>query len=320
MSSSSGIDLLPIFTVVIPMHNKGPHVARSIRSVLAQTFERFELLVVDDASSDNGVAVVDSFVDSRISLLHRSEPGPGGYAARNLGTQKARCSWIAFLDADDEWAPNHLERYAQLIAEYPTAGVLGCGCDCVDPDRNPPRFVDTFFTRHSVTGNRFLDFSEYLQAEVSGMRPLNGSTACLKKSVLLAVGGFPAGKAKRGGDVDTWLRSIEHAGGIAWSNHVGAVYYRDAVNMVTKTSVHFADCERESVARLLSKYRGRDGDLLKMFSNRRTINAVGRSPLSFAQKVRFLRRSLYWTVALRSDLKLLLRAIVGDSFIRKILH
>lgn len=320
MSASSCPDALPFFSVVVPMHNKGPHVARSIRSVLAQTFEHFELIVVDDASIDEGVEVVESFADSRIRLLHRLEPGPGGYAARNFGTEQAIAGWIAFLDADDEWAPDHLERYAQLIAEYPHAGVLGCGCHCFDPEENPARFVDAFFEKYAEQGNRFLDFEHYLLAEVSGKRPLNGSTACIKKSVLVAIEGFPAGKAKRGGDVDTWLRSIEHAGGVAWSNHVGAVYYRDAVNMVTRTSVHYADCERASVSSLLGRYHGRPAQLLKMFANRRTINAVGRSPLSFVQKISFLGRNLYWTAALQSDLKLVLRALVDDSFIRRFLR
>ena len=320
MSMHSNVIAPPFFCIVIPMHNKGPHVVRSIRSVLAQTFQDFEVIVVDDASTDGGAEVVKSFNDSRIRLLHRSTPGPGGYAARNLGTQQSRAEWVAFLDADDEWTPEHLENYARLIVDYPHAGVLGCGCDCFDPDEDPPRFVDAFYARYADEGSRFLDFEQYLVAEVSGRRPLNGSTACVRKDVLIAVGGFPAGKAKRGGDVDTWLRSIENAGGLAWSNHVGAVYYRDAVNMVTKTSVHFADCERASVSMLLGKYRGQTAKLLKMFANRRTINAVGRSPLSAFQKVRYLGRTLYWTVALQSDLKLVLRALVSDSVIRRILR
>ena len=92
-------------SVVIPLYNKGPHIARSINSVRSQTFQDFELIIVNDASTDNSLGEVARFKDPRINLYHREKPGPGDYAARNLGIEKAKAEWIAFLDADDEWMP-----------------------------------------------------------------------------------------------------------------------------------------------------------------------------------------------------------------------
>ncbi|MDZ7809373.1 MAG: glycosyltransferase family A protein [Arhodomonas sp.] len=110
----------------MPVHNKEPHLERSIGSVLAQTFRDFELLLIDDASTDSSLDCMQAFVDERIRVFHRDSPGPGGYAARNKGIANARGDWVAFLDADDEWFPYHLEHLVELASEYPRADMLGC--------------------------------------------------------------------------------------------------------------------------------------------------------------------------------------------------
>jgi glycosyltransferase involved in cell wall biosynthesis len=102
-------------------------VARSVGSVLNQTFRDFELIIINDASTDGSVEEVQKFNDPRIRLLHRDEPGPGGYAARNLGIKEARGKWIAFLDADDEWYPEHLWKMKELSIRYPEVYFMGCG-------------------------------------------------------------------------------------------------------------------------------------------------------------------------------------------------
>src|SRR5690606_7754713 len=98
-----------MFSVIIPVHNKAPHLNRSINSVLNQTFLEFELILINDASTDGSMKILESYSDPRIRLLERSTPGPGGYAARNLGIQTAKFKWISFLDADDAWEIDYLE-------------------------------------------------------------------------------------------------------------------------------------------------------------------------------------------------------------------
>ena len=119
--------IVPFFTAVIPVYNKGPHVARAIKSVLDQTFQDFELVLVNDASTDNSLAEMKRFADPRIRILHRDSPGTGGYAARNLGIGEAKAEWVAFLDADDEWYPKHLERMKEIIAKFPDVKFFNCG-------------------------------------------------------------------------------------------------------------------------------------------------------------------------------------------------
>jgi len=263
----------PFFSVVIPVYNKEPHIARSINSVLNQTFQDVELIIVCDPSTDNSNAEVAKFTDPRIRVFHRDEPGPGGYAARNLGIKEAKAEWVAFLDADDEWYPEHLEQFKKLSVEFPQAAVLGCGCEVFDPEKATAYEQDAYYKKNYGRGNHYLSFEDYLTAEVSGTRPLNGITACIKKYILLNADGFPAGKASRGGDVDTWLRCIEKSGGVAWSSHIGAIYYRDSVNMVTRSAWSDASDQRETVNKLLGRYNGNIAKLLKKHSNKRTISA-----------------------------------------------
>ena len=104
---------LPKVSVVIPTHDRAHLVGRAIRSVLAQTFQDFEIIVVDDCSVDNTKEVVQSLADSRIRYL-RHEINRGGSAARNTGIGAARGEWIAFLDSDDEWLPKKLEKQLEM--------------------------------------------------------------------------------------------------------------------------------------------------------------------------------------------------------------
>lgn len=100
---------VPSVSVIIPTYNRAHLVSRAIRSVLGQTYQDFEIIVVDDASVDGTEEVVKSFDDPRISYI-RHEQNQGGSAARNTGIRAARGEYIAFLDSDDEWLAEKLKR------------------------------------------------------------------------------------------------------------------------------------------------------------------------------------------------------------------
>jgi cellulose synthase/poly-beta-1,6-N-acetylglucosamine synthase-like glycosyltransferase len=97
----------PRVSVVVPLYNKARSIRRTLDSILQQTFSDFELIVVDDGSTDGGQAVVESCADARIRLICQANAGPG--AARNRGIDAALGELIAFLDADDEWLPPFLQ-------------------------------------------------------------------------------------------------------------------------------------------------------------------------------------------------------------------
>jgi hypothetical protein len=107
----------PAITVVIPLYQKAGSVLAALRSVLTQRFDDFEVVVVDDGSTDDGPALVRGAGDSRVRLLQQPNRGPG--AARNRGLAEARGDQIAFLDADDEWASDFLELGTAALAGAP---------------------------------------------------------------------------------------------------------------------------------------------------------------------------------------------------------
>src|SRR5712692_9736802 len=102
-------------SIVVPLYNKAPYVRRALDSIAAQTFSDFEVIVVDDGSTDDGPSVVANYGDSRVRLVRQPNAGPG--AARNAGLAQTQGELIAFLDADDEWLPTYLEESVRQLEE-----------------------------------------------------------------------------------------------------------------------------------------------------------------------------------------------------------
>lgn len=222
----------PKFSVIIPVYNKSPHIQRSISSVLNQTFGDLELIIINDASTDNSLEEIQKFKDSRIRLFHRDTPGPGGYAARNLGIENAKAEWLAFLDADDEWMPEHLEKMSELADKYTGCAFLSCGWNIFTPEGHT--YTDIYFQHNSTKGSHEISFKEYLKLCIKHMRPIWTSVVCIYNNNI-AKSLFPAGKANRGGDTYAWGIYLAHNKKMAWSPHIGATYYRNSVNMITNT-------------------------------------------------------------------------------------
>lgn len=269
--SSLGNLSQPFFSVVIPVYNKGPHLHRSISSVLNQNFRDFELLLINDASTDNSEEVMLKFVDARIQILKRSIPGPGGYAARNLGTKKARAKWVAFLDADDEWFPGHLNELKQLIHEFPEAGLVCTSWNEVQKDAIG--VPNLFREKMGDIGKIPINYKDYIYKCVKIGFPYCSSAIAVLQSALLAVEGFPADKCRRGGDVDTWLRVMAYVRCAAWSSKISAVYFKDSVNMVTKHETFTASWEKGTIDTLLFSESDRQVRIyLKKYNNKRIID------------------------------------------------
>jgi glycosyltransferase involved in cell wall biosynthesis len=109
----------PIASVVIPAYNRAGTINRAIQSVLAQTFEDYELIVVDDGSSDTTRQIVQSIKDDRVKMIIH-ERNSGAAAARNTGMQAARGKYIAWLDSDDEWLPQKMEAQLDTLRKAPS--------------------------------------------------------------------------------------------------------------------------------------------------------------------------------------------------------
>lgn len=114
----------PFFSVVIPLYNKEKSIAQSLKSVLDQTYTNFEIVVVDDGSTDKSVEVVKNIGDDRIQLLCQPNAGPS--KARNTGVKNSKGDWIVFLDADDELLPEALSIFTEIIVEHQDVDIIDC--------------------------------------------------------------------------------------------------------------------------------------------------------------------------------------------------
>lgn len=114
-----------MISVIIPLYNKENTIERTIRSVFSQSFTDFELIIVDDGSTDNSVAEVERIEDDRILLIRQKNGGPG--KARNSGAKIAKGDWILFLDADDELIGNALSLMMDEVKKYPDADIIDFG-------------------------------------------------------------------------------------------------------------------------------------------------------------------------------------------------
>lgn len=113
---------MPLVSIISALHNKASYIADTIRSVISQTMEDWEMIVVENGSTDNGPNVVRQFSDARIHLLISQKCGPG--AARNLGLAHARGEWVLFLDADDLIVPDYLLERLGRLEQNPAADIL----------------------------------------------------------------------------------------------------------------------------------------------------------------------------------------------------
>lgn len=184
----------PKVSVIIPTYNREKMVENAIRSVLNQTFSDFEIVVIDDASTDNTESIIKSIHDNRIKYI-RHEKNKGGSAARNTGIMKARGEYVALLDSDDVWLKEKLEKQIDIMENsnlHP--GVVYSGLNYIDSHGRLKGPVIPFFK-----GNIY----SYLLEEniVLG----GGSTALIRKDCFDEVGLFDENLPSRQ-DLDLWLR------------------------------------------------------------------------------------------------------------------
>src|SRR5690606_33526646 len=195
------------------------YIKNTIQNVLNQTFQKFELIVVNDGSQDQGPEIVQSFIDSRIKLINKANGGVS--SARNVGIANAKYDYIAFLDADDEWLPNHLEVINSLIDQYGAkADVFVTNFARKYPDGSiiPNRKVDEL--KHGIITNYF---KEALKKAV-----IHTSCVCISKKALNNVNGFDE-RFSNGEDIDLWVK-LARKYKIAYAPIVTEKYLIDSVN------------------------------------------------------------------------------------------
>lgn len=232
--------------VIIPVHNKKDTVNRALESVMSQTVQPSEIIVIDDASTDGSLDVIDKSILEKVIVIKRQEPGPGGYAARNAGANRATSEYLAFLDADDEWLPNHVEELSKLFGKG-------------------GRFVSTSWELSRDDGSRgikgvgslrggterTIGWFDFLDLAAKRSMPCCTNAVGIERSLFNHVGGFPRGDHKRGGDVALWLRLMAQTRELPCSCSVTSIYHTENSSVTKQNNGDMRSCIVEEAENLI---------------------------------------------------------------------
>lgn len=207
------------FSVVIPLYNKALYVRKALDSVFAQTNKDWELIIVDDGSTDNSATICEDFINSltpslvhSICLLHQANSGVA--TARNNGVKASHGEYVCFLDADDWWESTFLEEIDCMIAEYPDAGIYATDYIYYKPGKT------------HVALNLSRGYINYPEAYAKNLvMPVTSITTCMPRRVFDEMGGFPL-EIKLGEDFLLWAKTALHYP-VAFSEKPLAYYNND---------------------------------------------------------------------------------------------
>jgi glycosyltransferase involved in cell wall biosynthesis len=188
-------------SVVIPLYNKKNTIKRTLNSVFIQKYQPVEIIVVDDGSTDGSEEIVSSLEIKNLKLIKQQNNGVS--AARNRGIKEALCTWIAFLDGDDEWLPNFLLTIKSMY----------------DADHDHDVYATSYYSgdylgnkkKIGLNAIRFREsqgvMTNYFEVASCSAPPICSSTVCIRKQALIDIGGFPL-NVKSGEDLITWARLV----------------------------------------------------------------------------------------------------------------
>lgn len=169
-----------MISVIIPTYNRANTILRSVNSVLNQTYQDFELLIIDDGSTDNTKELIEQIEDSRIRYICQETNG-GVANARNIGAKLASGEWIAFQDSDDAWIPDKLQKQLDYSLEHQEYNLIYCSFRNHYPDNSNFVFPHTPY-RHKMEGDLYSSLLEY--------NTIDAPTIFVKRESFLQTGGF----------------------------------------------------------------------------------------------------------------------------------
>ena len=211
----------PKVSVIVPVYKVEKYLPECIDSILAQTFTDFELILVDDGSPDNSGKICDDYAarDFRIRVFHKENGGVS--SARNLGIKNARADYIAFLDSDDWWKPEFLEKMVTLARKYPQAGC--CCCCWMTFSTQAGESIPSLFPDKERGDMCLIDMLSYSAGK--GHFPIWTGAVLLKKNILTGIGGFDE-NLMASEDYKVWFEFVLRAP-VAYLNDAFAYYRKD---------------------------------------------------------------------------------------------
>ncbi len=215
------------FSVVVPLYNKEQFIERCLKSVTRQSLPEFEAVVVDDGSTDNSLAAARQAVDGDPRFRFITQRNAGVSAARNAGIAAASGKFLALLDGDDEWLPDHLACLSSLHATFPRVDLLCTGYAILR------KGVSRFSTLSIAGRDEAVEDLAFFQLWDSiGETPISASSVALRREAIRAIGGFPAHVAM-GEDLLTWFHFVERHS-TAYANSQTVLVHEDDTKRATR--------------------------------------------------------------------------------------
>ena len=218
------------FSIILPVYNKAGTIIQALDSIYSQTCNDFEVIVVNDGSTDNVLEVLDHY-ENPIRVITQKNGGVS--AARNTGVDNAKGEYICFLDADDMWFPNHLEVIDNMMSVFPNVVFFGTCHKCSFPDG---RIVDC--NKNIASLNDIILINDLIGFVNKYGGLLNTNGICVRRNVLLEEDiRFVIGETM-GEDVDVWYRiALKHP--IALSKQMTTIYRREFSTATKVISKYF---------------------------------------------------------------------------------
>ncbi len=185
----------PLISVILPVYNAEKYVSRAIESILCQSYKDFELLIIDDASTDNSIEIISSFKDNRIKLFHNTK-NLGSLLSRNYLFERVRGDFIAFQDADDISILNRLDKQISFFNDHPEYGLVGSWIDYIDNKG-----------KHLLTAKKPVTYPEIVFSFKDSI-PIVFSSSMARAEVLEKVGLFRPFFADKGNYDYDWMFRI----------------------------------------------------------------------------------------------------------------
>ena len=219
---------MAFFTVIIPLYNKEQYIENAIKSVLNQTFTDYNLVIVNDCSTDKSVEITSKYISDTVEIIHHKK-NAGLAAARNTGIKNSNSNYITYLDADDLWKPTFLESIFQLIQNFPEARIFGTNYEEIWDDviKNP----------HNGSKILPIDFTGYINFFKINLKQgiYTHGSVCFHKEVFEKIGCYneDIGFSE---DLDFNIRA-NYNFKLAYDNSVQMSYFMQTENQLTQSSL-----------------------------------------------------------------------------------
>ncbi len=232
----------PFFSIVISLFNKEDFISNTINSVLNQSFTEFEIIVVNDGSTDNSLNKIESINDKRIKIHNIKNQGVSN--ARNYGIKKAEANYICLLDADDYWYPDHLETVVKLINSFPDCGLY---TTAYEKKINNTLVKSIYKDIHKQNWSGIIE-NYFVSSQINSIAWT--STVIISKNIIKDIGYFDTNITHGAGeDTDFWIRiALNYP--VAFTNTITGTHNLDAENRISNTNTNirqFIDLDKYEI-------------------------------------------------------------------------